>query len=112
MSRNYRGRQFNGLNRGPKIAKVKPQKLLSLLMNRMRQDMICKGIIPDPQDRPPRYKFTWSYGELGGEVYCDDRSTARSLIKKDLGIKKKNRLPKEVSITREVNECSDGSGTS
>jgi hypothetical protein len=50
-----------------------------------------------------KFRFSWTYGEISGEVLADDTSTARSLIKKGLGLPKKRRLPSEVEITRTVN---------
>jgi hypothetical protein len=79
------------------------QDVFDLLKRRMYREYIARGIIQDPATRPPRYKFTWTYGNLKGVVYADDRSTARALIKKDLGIPKKHRLPFEIDIVREHN---------
>ena len=66
--------------------------------------LIADGVIPDPANRPKRYQFHWCYGEIGGIVMADDKSTARALIKKDLGLSKNKRLPKEVEIVRINNE--------
>lgn len=88
---------------GGRRKKMPQGELLGIIKRAMKREYIKRGIIPDPALRPPRYKFTWTYGELGGVVYADDRSTARALIKKDLGIRKKHRLPLEIEITREPN---------
>jgi len=60
-------------------------------------------ITQDSTNRPPFYKYTWTYGSLSGVVYADNRSTVRALIKRDLGIRKKHRLPVAVEIVREPN---------
>jgi hypothetical protein len=54
-------------------------------------------------NRPPRYEYKWAFGDLTGTVYADDRSKARSLIKKNLGIPAKQRLPVTIEITRRHN---------
>lgn len=84
---------------------VKPNKieLIGILLRRQKRELIRRGIIQDPAKRPLRYKFQWVYGEINGVVYADDRSTARGLIKRELGIRKKHRLPSEIDITRELN---------
>jgi hypothetical protein len=61
--------------------------------------MVAEGLVLGA-DRPPRYKYDWEFGELLGTVYADDRSTARSLIKKNLGIPAKKRLPVTITISR------------
>lgn len=81
--------------------------IIETLMRRAKRDLISRGIIQDPAKRPPRYKFAWAYGNLTGFVCADDKSKARSLIKCELGIKKKHRLPIEVTITRTSNEEAD-----
>lgn len=57
----------------------------------------------DRSTRPPRYQFNWVFGDLSGAVYADDKSKARSLIKKNLGISANKRLPVGVEITRQHN---------
>ncbi len=61
-------------------------------------------ITQDSTTRPPLYKYTWAYGSLNGVIYADNRSTVRALIKRDLGIRKKHRLPAAVEIVREDND--------
>jgi len=65
--------------------------------------MVSDGLILDQSNRPPRYQFDWVFGDLSGCVYADDKSKARSLIKKNLGIPAKKRLPISVEITRQHN---------
>ena len=105
MSR--RKRQIGKQERTRFIREPKQRELIDIMARRYRREMINRGIIPDPSKRAARYKFIWFYGSLCGKVYADNRSLARSLIKQELGIKKKNRLPIEVEITREPNEDSD-----
>jgi hypothetical protein len=85
---------------------VKPnrQAVIDLINRRVRRSLIARGVIKNPAKRQPRFKFTWTYGNLGGIVYADDRSMARALIKFELKIPKKKRLPIEVEITREPND--------
>lgn len=78
-------------------------EVISALSRHYKRSLIERGVIQDPRTRPLRYKFSWTYGSLSGVVYADDRSLARSLIKRDLGIAKKKRLPIEVEIIRELN---------
>lgn len=85
------------------LRKPTRQEVLQRLLRKHKKELIRRGIIPDPALRPPRYKFCWTYGDLNGEVYADDRSTARAMIKHELGIRKKIRLPQEVDIVRELN---------
>lgn len=78
--------------------------VLEKLQRRQRREMINKGLIPDPKLRPPRFKFNWVCDSSEGVVFADNQSLARSLIKKELGIPKKQRLPLQTVITREPNE--------
>lgn len=82
------------------------QALWQILYRRHKKDLIARGVITNPAERPPRYQFAWVYGDVNGVVYADDRSSARGLIKLELGIRRKNRLPLEVRITRSPNEDS------
>lgn len=106
MSRNHHRSQQIGKRTTCFIPKPNKVALLGVLFRRHKRELIKRGIIADPACRPARYKFTWVYGTLNGAVYSDDRSTARSLIKHELGIRKKNRLPIEVQIIEEPNEDS------
>lgn len=83
--------------------KLTRNEVISALSRHYKRTLIERGVIQDPRMRLPRYKFSWTYGSLNGVVYADDRSLARSLIKRDLGIAKKKRLPIEVEIVRELN---------
>lgn len=85
------------------VSQPNKNELVAILFRRHKRELIRRGIIQDPAKRPPRYKFQWVYGEINGVVYADDRSTARGLIKRELGIRKKNRLPVGIDITRELN---------
>lgn len=78
-------------------------ELVNILFRRHKRELIRQGIIQDPADRPPRYRFDWVYGDITGVVYADDRSDARGMIKRELGIRKKKRLPIVVEITRTLN---------
>lgn len=77
---------------------MKKKDLIQRIFRETRRQLIRDRVIMDPSKRPKKYLFTWSYGNLTGEVYSDTKSEARSLIKKDLGVKK--RLPPEISINR------------
>ena len=65
--------------------------------------MVADGLVLDQSSRSPRYQFNWVYGDLSGHVFADDKSKARSLIKKNLGIPANKRLPIGVEITRQHN---------
>ena len=104
MSSNRRGYQQIGKREHHQVLRKRNrQQLITLLCRQHKRDLIARGIIQDPQLRPPRYKFMWVYGSMSGAVFADDRSYARSLIKRELGISRKHRLPIEVEITRELN---------
>lgn len=85
------------------IHKQDKDALIQKLFRQHKRDLISRGVIQDPANRPPMFKFTWTYGDISGSVYADTRSEARGIIKKNLGIKKKNRLPIEVDIQQEHN---------
>lgn len=104
--------QFNKHGRQCFIREPKKQEVMELLARRYKRELINRGIITDPSIRSARYKFTWVYGSLSGVVYADNRSLARSLIKQELGIRKKNRLPIGVEITRETHEEGESDGDS
>lgn len=104
MSKKHRRpRQIGKPESKPFVQAPKRDDLIAYLFRCQKRELIRRGMIEDPATRPSRYKFHWVYGNLNGTVYADNKSDARALIKKDLGIKKKNRLPIEVEITREVN---------
>jgi hypothetical protein len=69
----------------------------------MKRQLINDGLIMDPAKRPPRYHFNWVWGDLNGAVAADSAGEARGLIKANLGLPKKKRLPQDVSITRTTN---------
>lgn len=106
MSRNYRGRQVGKRHDGTRIRPLSNDEIARRIAAQIKRDAIKRGIIPDRSQQPPRYKFTWRYGNIEGVVYANTRSEARAMIKRDLGIKKKKRLPIEVEIEREPNEDS------
>ncbi len=108
MSSNRRGTSLigkrpHGSNRSRRSTE---QALWQAISRRHTKDLISRGVIPNPAERLPRYQFAWVYGDVDGVVYADDRSSARGLIKRELGIRRKNRLPLEVQITRSPNEDS------
>ena len=108
MSSNHRGttligKRPHGSNRSRGSVE---EALWQALSRRHTKDLIARGVIANPAERPPRYQFSWVYGDVDGVVYADDRSSARGLIKRELGIRRKNRLPIEVQITRSPNEDS------
>ena len=107
MSSNRRGTSLIGKRpHGSHSRRSTEQALWQALSRRYKKDLISRGVIPNPAERPPRYQFAWVYGDVEGVVYADDRSSARGLIKRELGIRRKNRLPTEVQITRSPNEDS------
>ena len=107
MSSNRRNTSIIGKRpHGNRSRQSTQQDLWQTLYRRQKKDLIARGVIPNPVERNPWYKFTWVYGEVEGVVYADDRSSARGMIKRELGIRRKNRLPIEVQITRSPNEDS------
>lgn len=87
----------------PKTEKQQLQANKPKIMRAIKRKLIADGLIMDPANRPPKFIFKWTWGELSGTVQADDKAAARGLIKKDLGIPKKKRLPQGVVIEREVN---------
>lgn len=114
MSQNHRRPQQFGKRpyESGRSKKVRKQDIIAVMMRHAKRDLINRGVIQDPANRPPRFKYTWIYGNLRGVVYADDRSTARAFIKRELGIRKKSRLPIEVQIERESNieDSTEGPG--
>lgn len=96
----------NRSRRSTQQAQQAQQAFRQALNHRYKKDLIARGVIPNPADRPYHYQFSWVYGDMEGVVYADDRSSARGLIKRELGIRRKDRLPIEVRITRSPNEDS------
>lgn len=107
MSSNRRSPSIIGKRpHGNQSQRSTQQALWQVLNRRYKKDLIARGVVSNTVDRPPRYQFYWVYGDVDGVVYADDRSSARGLIKRELGIRRKNRLPIEVQITRNPNEDS------
>jgi hypothetical protein len=98
---------FKGINCHASIARTKPyndrMKVAAFLLRHTRRKLIAEGKIEDPLTRPYRYQFDWSYGSISGVVFSDTTGEARALIKQNLGLPKKHRLPKEVKIIRSTN---------
>lgn len=95
--------------RMPLPKKKTKAELIQSLGRIIKRQLIAAGEIPHPDSRPPRYIFRWwtaSRPETVGEVQADDRSTARGLIKKVLGLRKKDRLPSVIEIERVDNVAS------
>ena len=100
MSRSVRGRRNFGKGnpgqvRAFTMKEMVKQRLLRHLHRAMVQDGLAMGV-----HRPPYFQFNWTFGDLDGTVYADNRSEARAMIKKDLGVPKKKRLPIDVNIER------------
>ncbi len=101
MSRKHRRHtQIGDRTQGAFIGKPNRQDLINFMVRRSKRELIRMGIVPDPATRPPKYKFSWNYGEITGVVYANDRFSARALIKTELGVPKNKRLPIGVEITR------------
>ncbi len=83
---------------------VRSHKTNSLVKDRVlrqiKRTMMADKLILDPATRPARYQFNWTFGDLSGQVFADDKSNARAFIKKSLGIPNKQRLPMMVDINR------------
>ena len=107
MSQKHRSPKHVGKHESPMFRTLTPKQhaacTIPRIVRKMKRELIVSGQIMDPANRPMKFRFNWTYGEISGEVLADDTSTARSLIKKSLGLPKKKRLPPEVEITRTVN---------
>lgn len=77
--------------------KVTFEEALAKVKRQIKRKAVADGLIVDPSTRPPRHTWAWECrngeGPVGGIVKADTRSEARSLIKSQLGIPKKRRLP-------------------
>lgn len=100
MSRNVRGRRNFGKGGSGQMRPYKVKEMMKQrLMQHFKRELVKAGMSLG-DDRPPYYQFNWTFGELSGTVYADTKSEARAFIKRDLGIRKKDRLPVEVKIER------------
>lgn len=103
MSRNARFHRRFG--KGPS-GQMRPfsvkERMKARLVRHFQRKLVEAGISLG-RARPPYYQFNWTFGELNGTVYSDSRSEARAQIKRDLGLRKKDRLPTEVKIERYQN---------
>jgi hypothetical protein len=86
-----------------RVRKATRADVAKLLVKHVKASLIAKGLIPDPKTRGPKRVFGWFYEGRDGIVRADTRSHARGLIKVELGIPRKKRLPIKVQIT-ELNE--------
>ena len=78
------------------------REVAALLAKHVKQALIAKNLIPadeKPAPREPRKVYGWSFEGRDGIVRADCRSDARGLIKRELGIGRKDRLPLKVQIT-------------
>lgn len=112
MSQKHREPTKVGKRERPMFPPLTPKQHATVtipkIVRKMKRDLIASGQIMDPANRPKKFRFNWTYGEIRGAVLADDTSTARSLIKKNLGLSKK-RLPTGVEITRIINmDCYQG----
>lgn len=103
VRKHSKSKQVSNREYRPSISKQTQQDLIQFMFRRQKRELIKRGVIQDPANRPSRFKFVWKHGNLGGVVYADGRSEARAIIKRTLGIPKKKRLPQSVDITRELN---------
>lgn len=81
------------------------QEALAMVKRQMKRQAIADGVILDPRLNPPRFEWHWEwpshdgkYAVFGGKVFANTRSEARSLIKKELGLKK--RLPTNIVLVK------------
>ena len=82
--------------------KIGFEEALARVKREIKRRAVADGVIVDPIKRPPRHQWDWeclSRGN-GGTVLADTRSEARSLIKSILGLRKKDRLPLDTTITK------------
>jgi hypothetical protein len=91
-------------------------EVLGLVKRQIKRKAIADGLIVDPATRPPRYQWAWeipktatfnvedgkllSVNETSGIVEANTKGEARSLIKSQLGLRKKDRLPLAIVVTK------------
>jgi hypothetical protein len=101
--------------------KISFDEALGMVKRQIKRKAVADGLIVDPATRPPKCQWAWECppgtisatynmkdGELlsvtenptSGVVAANTRSEARSLIKKQLGVSKKDRLPAGIVITK------------
>ena len=102
MSRSHRKSRLIGKPEfGSGVRKHKVKAVLKdRVLRQIKRGMVSSGMLLGGDNRPPYYQYDWVFGELSGTVYADCKSKARALIKKNLGIPAKWRLPWSVDITR------------
>ena len=93
MSRSSQLDHFLRTLRPRKPQQLSIKQINEVLRRRFRRDMKERGLLSDEQP-----KRVWAYD--GGTVEAANRSEARGLIKKKLGIAKSNRLPPGFVIER------------
>lgn len=69
-------------------------EVAALMAQHVKRSLKLKGLLPPK----PKKLYGWSLGMKYGVVDAHCRSDARGLIKQELGIQKKDRLPVEVHI--------------
>ena len=69
----------------------------------IKRQLIESGQMQDPKKRRPKYLYIWDCNGVIGRVEADTSGDARALIKAQLGISKKKRLPEGIEIVRQLN---------
>jgi len=73
---------------------------LAMVQRQIKRKAIADGVIVDPARRLPRNTWFWTLDGRSGSVRADTRSQARSLVKDRLGLRRKDRLPLDIIITK------------
>jgi hypothetical protein len=83
--------------------KVTKREAAALLAREIKRRLISAGQMLNPALAGPKFTFAWSVGDsrgVGGMVDANTTGEARALIKKRLGLKKRDTLPHVVKIER------------
>lgn len=96
--------RFVGHHPHPTIRQLTKTEVVGMLTRGAKRQLIAEGQIQDPRTRPKRYLYIFDCAGVIGQVKADTTGEARAKIKKQLGISKNKRLPKDIQITRKLND--------
>ena len=80
--------------------KVSYDEALAMVKRQIKRKAITDGVILDPRNNPPRFEWHWELDGQSGIVQANTRGEARGLIKQNVGLTKKDRLPVHVTIVK------------
>lgn len=79
------------------------KKVTEFARRELKRQVVAHGLLPNPAEQPPKYRWSWKWDSCGGVVEANTRGEARARIKQKLDLPKRARLPKELQIERLCN---------